>query len=133
MRKRRTLPDGSPGFREGVEVVLIEGATRLLTIAMGDPMTDVRGAIVRFIPKASDSPEDRASIRAMILRAGARHVWVAPSESAPSVVNERAAQVEVTPEESPRVVVERMVEEAHTRDRDLLRQVVDEKLARANL
>lgn len=111
-----------------VEVVPLEGAARLVTVRPSDPMRDVAGAIVKVVPAAADSPEQRLETLALVKRAGARHAWLAPPDAAAQAVAEDRREPDA-PEEPARAVVERMVAEAHTRDRPRLEAVVQAALA----
>lgn len=132
MRRRREAATVGRPTVEGVEVVLLEGSSRLLTLRSGDPIVDVLGAIVRFVPAAADSAEDRVRMKDVALRAGARHVWLAPAEAAAAVVSERPSPI-VDAAESPRAVIEKMVEDSYSRNRELLREVVGAALAKVGL
>ena len=130
MRRRQSeLVCQREGFR--VEVVPVAGATRLVTVGT-DANVQLVDAIVRYVPPANETPEQRETMRQQLLRAGARHVWVAPRAAAPDAVN-RKPRREAMPAQSPHALIEKMVDEAHTRDRELLRQVVDEALAQAGM
>ena len=112
-----------------VEVVRIDNAARLLTYRDDDAPEGelVKGAIVRVVPDGDSTGTDRADLRAFLLANGATHVWFAPRAAAPEVVSpERGSQER--PEEPPRVVIARMVDEAHTRDRERLRVVIEEAI-----
>jgi hypothetical protein len=125
--RRRKHPQ-SREFEHGgarVTVVFVEGSARLLTVRGADPMRDVRGCIVKLVPDGEATPEERASVAAMLRQAGAAHVWIAPRAPAPQAV----AQAEPAAAAEPaRAVAMRMVEQANTRDRDRLRAVVDDAL-----
>lgn len=131
--RRRKIDEpahGRPVFHGGVkvEVVLLEHVARLVTVRPTDAMTHVAGAIVKLVPDADSTAEMRAAVVAAIRHAGALHVWVAPRPpGARAVARERKAAPAA---ESPRHLVERMVDEAHTKDRERLRHVVDEALTK---
>lgn len=128
MRRRRAPAEIAP---PGVEVVFFQDAVRLVTfrVGAGNPVPAFTGAIVRVIPEASTSPEQRVDLKAALLREGALHVWFAPAATAPATAPLESARAQAAPEEPVRAVVHRLVEAAHTADRERLRAVVDAALS----
>lgn len=120
-----------------VEVVPLEGAARLVTLRLEafDPsyVELVQGAIVRVVPSGESTSEQRVAYLARLRQLGAAHAWLAPPEASPEAVARDPAEPGTAPEEPARVIIGRMVDEARTRDRDRLRQVVEGALARAGL
>lgn len=117
---------------EGVEVVLVDGATPLLTHRGGELTgANLRGAIVRVVPDAAMSRNDKIALHDSLVLAGVARVWFAPSEAAAAVVPVDAPAPEVSAK--PREVVMALVEEAHTSDRARLRALADEFLTGAGL
>lgn len=113
-----------------VQVVLLEGAARLYTQRSQYLKAElVSGAIVKFVPDAEQSPEARAAVRQQLLEAGAVYVWTAPAAAGKRAVAKRRAAV-AEPAQPPRVIIMRMVDEAHTLDRERLRTVVEDALSK---
>jgi len=117
-----------------VEIVRIEDAAKLFTFREGDATasTFIKGAIVRVIPSGESTGPERAELRDFLLGYGAAHVWLAPRAAARQVLPPVDAVAE-TPEEPPRTVIMRMVDESHTRDRELLRHVIEAAITAENL
>lgn len=116
-----------------VEAVPIENARRLLTYAAaGELEIDVRDAIVRVIPTAEMSLEDRAALRKLLEGAGAAHVWFAPAAASAAVIVD-VARASGKAVESVREAVNDMVEKANTKNRARLSEIIEWALAEAGL
>lgn len=117
-----------------VRVVLVEGAVRLTTHREGDALDQkrARDAIIRVVPSSGSTAADRTVTRDFLLGLGARVVWMAPASAARVVVDQSAARPS-PPSASPRVIIEAMVEQARTDDRERLRGVVDAALTAERL
>lgn len=138
MRKRRTDVDGKPAFHQNIRVtfVPVEGATKLYTHREGatDNTNFFAGAIVRLIPAGDSTSESRASLKAFLLQSGAAHVWIAPrAHAAQAVSPRRTGQKREAPTVTPRPLIEKMVVEAHTKDRERLAAVIEAALVKENL
>lgn len=138
-KKQPATPDhGNPGFHgappAGVQVVLFEDATKLYTHRMGDALCNdwVKGAIVKLVPEASTTAEERRGYRESLLNDwGAKHVWFAPARQAQRAAVQDAARGVVG--ETLRQAVDALLEKANSRDPAALRGVVDEALTKAGL
>lgn len=139
MRRRKSeLVRTRDGFT--VTVIPIAGATRLLTWDCGladvlklPPSESYQGAIVKIIPSAAMTPEQREAVRRQLLDAGAAHAWLAPRAVGADAVNRKPRVVPSRIAVNPRTIIERMVEEAHTKDRTLLAEVVDEAITQEGM
>lgn len=137
MRKRKTdLTHGRPVFHDGVkiEVVLVEGARRLYTHIEGNAVASnfIKDVIVKLVPDDKSTPESREALKMFLLATGAAHVWIAPRPPGARVVPSRE-RTTIPVVQSPRELIMKIVDESHSKDRELLRTVVDTALAKAKI
>ena len=127
-RARSTAPPMETRVSMG-EVRKIEHAARLVTVSgtLGDSIPDLKDAIVKAIPLADWSPEDRLQFKQTIENSGARHVWLAPAQGKQRIVPERATTKQVKGE-TLRQAADALIAEARTNDRERLRAIVEAAL-----
>lgn len=106
--------------------MLIQGATRLFTHREGDALASafVKDSIVRVVPSGDTTGPGRVELREFLNTYGAAHVWFAPRAAARQVVASDGAPAE-TLDEPPRIIIMRMVAEAHTKDRAVLEDIIE--------
>ena len=117
----------------------VEGARRLVTLDETEPywkkpgtyvFLNMEGAIVRLKPPADADPGQVEAIREHLAAKGAaKIVYVAPPKKEAVPTPARLEFVGL----SPRQVVEKLLEEANTADRDALRGIVEKVMAENGL